>query len=183
MKKILILMLGIFILSLTFVSASPTQQELSEAKTLIDSRLSCNNLNSSQLELIGEYIMEQQHPGEAHDQVDRMMGLVDGSVQDQQFHINLAERMYCNSGYNGGGMMGNYNGNSMMSGVYTNSGNNVNYYGHDMMGAYYGDYGYGYMIFSWIITILIIILLFAVIFFIIKNLNQNERRSKHGKKR
>ena len=217
---------------MNFVIASPTQAELNSAKTLIDNRVSCNSLTDNQLELIGEFIMEKQNPGQAHEDIDKMMGLVDGSAQDAQFHINLAQKMYCDyftsggmmNGYSGGMMNGYYNrGSGMMSDIYTStdnpgiyngmmngyynystrsgnnagmmngrvvsatvngnqkikanndnkvetvsSGNNNNNNGLDIMGAYSGLYGQGYMMFFWIITVLMILMIIAIIFLVVR---------------
>lgn len=80
-----------------------TQQEINEAKSLIDSKADCKNLSDSQLEIIGEYYMEQMHPGEAHGLMHKMMGLEDGSGAEGQFHIQMARGLYCGEP---GGMMG-----------------------------------------------------------------------------
>ncbi len=80
-----------------------TQQEIDEAKSLIDSKADCKNLSDSQLEIIGEYYMEQMHPGEAHGLMHKMMGLEEGSGTEAQFHIQMAKSLYCGEP---GGMMG-----------------------------------------------------------------------------
>ena len=84
------------------------QEELDEAKALIDQQVSCTNLVDGQLELIGEYYMEQIHPGEAHKTMHKMMGLEEGSETEEQFHIDMAKTMYCDGSDGPGGMM-NYN--------------------------------------------------------------------------
>lgn len=112
-------MLGAFLLlGLGLVSAT-TQQELTEAKNLIDSKVDCKSLSNSQLEIIGEYEMEQMHPGQSHEAMHTMMGFKEGDNQEQQFHINLAKSMYCGDssamdGMNMGNMhMGMMGGNSL----------------------------------------------------------------------
>src|SRR3989344_3907201 len=50
-----------------------SQEELNEAKALIDSKITCDKLTNEQLEAIGDYYMEQMHPGEAHEIMDSMM--------------------------------------------------------------------------------------------------------------
>lgn len=118
------------VLSLSLVNAV-TPQELNEAKSLIDSKTDCKNLSGSQLEIIGEYLMEQMHPGEAHESMHEMMGLKEGSEAEEQFHISMAKMMYCGEGgmqemmgmmMNGGmmssNMMSSNTGeNGMMSGM------------------------------------------------------------------
>jgi uncharacterized membrane protein len=105
------------------MAGAVTQNELNEAKTLIDSNISCNKLNSEQLELIGEYYMEQMMPGQAHVRAHEMMGLTEGSAAEEQFHINLARRSYCGENV---GVMGGMMGGGMMRYYPTN-----NYYGYE----------------------------------------------------
>src|SRR3990172_225410 len=107
MKKTIFIFAFILFFAIGFANAV-SQEELNEAKSLIDSAQDCKALSSDQLEIIGEYYMEQMHPGEAHKLMHQMMGLQEGSDAEKQFHINMAQRIYCNQGY--GGMMG------MMSG-------------------------------------------------------------------
>ncbi|MBI2668801.1 hypothetical protein HYX14_03080 [Candidatus Woesearchaeota archaeon] len=90
-----------------------------DAKTLIDSNVPCDQLDDDQLESMGDYYMEQIHPGEAHKLMDNMMG-GEGSASLAQMHILMAKRLYCNeatgsSGMMGGGMM-NMMGNFGMMG-------------------------------------------------------------------
>ena len=113
MKKIILLSVLFLVLSLSISSViAVSQDELNQAKVLIDSNISCNQLTNDQLEIIGEYYMEQMMPGIAHVRAHQMMGLTEGSEAEEQFHINMAKRIYCGenvgSGMIGGGMMGNY---------------------------------------------------------------------------
>ncbi len=110
MKKIIFVLIAVLLLSFGLVNAV-TQQEINKAKNLIDSKIDCESLSDSQLEIIGEYYMEQMHPGEAHELMHKMMGLKEGSGAEEQFHINMAKTMYCDEntgGMMGGGIMGNY---------------------------------------------------------------------------
>ena len=114
MKKVLFVMV-VLLLTLGLVSAV-SQEELNEAKALIDSKIACDKLTNEQLEEIGEYYMEQMMPGEAHKRAHEMMGLTEGSNAEEQFHIDLARRSYCGDtsagfGMMGRGMMGNYRPN------------------------------------------------------------------------
>ena len=143
MKKI-ITILGILLLSIGLVNAV-SQEELNEAKSLIDSKVACNQLFNEQLEIIGEYYMEQMHPGESHELMHKMMGLEEGSEAEEQFHINMAKRLYCNENvYVGYGMMG--------------SGGMMN-----MMGGYPLGYSYanGYWNIFWILLLAGVIFLIA----------------------
>src|SRR3989338_2163075 len=103
MKKALFV-ISILLLSIGLVNAV-SQEELDEAKGLIDSGVACNQLSNGQLEIIGEYYMEQMMPGEAHKRAHEMMGLTEGSEAEEQFHINLARRSYCDETLTGFGMM------------------------------------------------------------------------------
>ena len=126
MRKILLIIGLVLLLNLSLVSAI-TQQEINEAKDLIDSKVSCGDkLTNEQLEIIGEYYMEQMHPGESHELMHKMMGLEEGSETEKQFHINMARILYCNEDgtSNSGGMMGMMGGgmNMMGSGMIGNGG-------------------------------------------------------------
>src|SRR3989339_1278993 len=103
---------------------SITQQEINEAKGLIDSKVDCKSLSDSQLEIIGEYEMELMHPGESHELMHQMMGLKESSEAEKQFHINMAKAIYCgeenvfgSGGMMGGGMMGMMMGGNMGYGM------------------------------------------------------------------
>src|SRR3989344_4399236 len=111
MKKIsIIVIFSMLLLSVSLVSAH--EHNFAETKQLIDSGISCDELTDEQLEAIGEYYMEQMHPGEAHELMDEMMG-GEGSNTLKQMHIQMAKRLYCNEDVGGmmssGGMMGMMN--------------------------------------------------------------------------
>src|SRR3989344_7893020 len=124
-----------------------SQEELNEAKALIDSKITCDKLTNEQLEAIGDYYMEQMHPGEAHEIMDTMMG-GEGSESLKQVHINMARRLYCNENiYIGYGMMGS--GGMMSRGM--------------MGGAYPASYAYsayGYLSMFWIMLFVALLFLF-----------------------
>ncbi len=120
MRKIFtILIFSMLLLSVSLVYAH--EHNFDETKQLIDSGISCEKLTDEQLEAIGEYYMEQMHPGEAHEIMDQMMG-GEGSNSLKQMHIQIAKRLYCNE--NVGGMMGGGMMNMMM-------GNYPAYYGYN----------------------------------------------------
>ena len=144
-----------------------TQQEINEAKGLIDSKADCKSISDSQLEIIGEYYMEQMHPGESHELMHKMMGLEEGSEAEKQFHINMAKRLYCNE--NAGGMMGGGMMNMMMGG-------NM---GYGMMGNY--GYGFGYWNFVNILYIILLIGLIILVYLWILKLWRN-MKNKGSKK-
>ena len=149
MKKA-ILILIIFLLGIAAVLAQESHDsEIKEGKKLVESKTSCDKLSNEQLEAIGDYYMEQMHPGESHELRDSMMG-GEGSESLKQVHINMAKRLYCNENvYIGYGMMG--------------SGGMMNMMGRGMMGSYPASYdysNYGYWSIFWI-------LLFAAVIFLI----------------
>src|SRR3989338_447477 len=114
MKKILLSLVFVILLSF-LVIAQEEEHNFEKAKELIDSGISCSKLTNEQLEEIGDYYMEQMHPGEAHEIMDKMMG-GEGSESLRQVHINIARSIYCNE--NAGGMMGGgmMSGSGMMAG-------------------------------------------------------------------
>ncbi len=139
MKNAIIYFL-VFILSISFAYSA---EDFTEAKKLIDAKTPCTSLTEDQLEDIGDYLMEQIHPGEVHEIMDRMMG-GEGSESLRLMHIAMAKRLYCNDftdsvnyGMMGYGMMG--------SGL----GRNINYGNGGMMnmmgGMMGGSFGYGMM--------------------------------------
>ena len=92
------LMVFLILFSAGLAFAHITPQEAQQAKALIDSKTPCSELSGEQLELLGEYYMEQAHPGEAHEAMHSMMGLQEGSVEEEQFHVNMARNSYCGNG-------------------------------------------------------------------------------------
>lgn len=149
-KKILVLVTILLYISINLASAI-TQQEINEAKQLIDAKTSCYSLSDDQLEIIGEYLMEQMHPGDSHEFMDKMMGLQEGSRDEEQFHINLAKAMYCGDNFN----TASFSGMMRMSGMMGNGMMNTG-----MMGNY-GGFSYSNL-FNILYTILIIGLIVLV---------------------
>ncbi len=120
--------------------------EITEGKSIVEQGIACSQLNDEQLEAVGEYFMEQMHPGAAHEMMDNMMG-GEGSESLRRVHIAMAQRLYCNEsvyvGYGmGPGMMG-YGGGWMMGGY--------------PLGYNYGNYWY-WSIF-WVLIYVVIIFL------------------------
>lgn len=152
MKKILLFTIAILLLSIGLVSAHEHNRE--EAKQLIDSKIDCDKLSDEQLEMIGDYYMEQMHPGEAHEMMDKMMG-GEGSDSLKQMHIQMARRLYCNEDV--GGMMGSGIMNMMMGP------GGMNMMGTNMMGSSMGSgswwlWGIVGMLF-WIVLLVALVLL------------------------
>ncbi|MEK6983845.1 MAG: hypothetical protein AABX33_04695 [Nanoarchaeota archaeon] len=155
MKKIMFVLAVILLLNLSLANAHITQQEINEVKSLIDSKADCKSLSDHQLEIMGEYYMEQMHPGESHELMHKMMGLKEGSEAEEQSHINMAKAIYCGeaNAFGSGGMMG-----GGMMGMTMNK-----IMGYGMMGSYPASYAhsnYGYWNILWV-------LLFATVIFLI----------------
>lgn len=176
MKKIIILTIVIFAL-LGTAFADTGGENFTEAIKIVDSKINCDNLSLNQLELIGDYYMEQIHPREEHERIDAMMG-GEGSESLRQVHIGMAQRYYC-SQFAGYSTNSNYNYGMMCGGgMMYNDNYNTNYRGNNMMNGYssyggFGLFGMGFlMILFWGLVI-------WLIYFLIKsgtNNNRNESR-------
>ncbi len=157
---------GIYFLTIaviiTLLSLSPilahSEEDFSQAQALINQSISCDQLTDEQLELMGDYYMEQMHPGEAHEYMDQMMG-GEGSKSLRQVHINMASNIYCgeNTSYRYG-MMG------MMGG---------------MMGYNYPAYN-NLRIYNWFLPIIFVLVIVLLIILIFK---QIENRTGGGKQK
>lgn len=88
-----VLLVAVLLMNVNAVSAH-SEEGFAQAEQLIESGISCESLTEEQLELIGDYYMEQMHPGEAHEAMDEMMG-GEGSESLRQMHIQMAENNYC----------------------------------------------------------------------------------------
>lgn len=100
--------------------------------------LDCADVSDDQLEELGDAVMELMHPGQAHEQMDQMMG-GKGSDSLRNMHIQMGRNyLGCygsqSGNYGMGGMMGSYGmgmmGPGMMgslrSGDYQNTGGQGN---------------------------------------------------------
>ena len=159
MRKLLLFIAGIFLL-LNMNSAFAHEHNFAETKQLIDSGISCDKITDEQLESLGDYYMEQMHPGESHELMDNMMG-GEGSESLKQVHINMAKRLYCkDTVYIGYGMMG--------------SGGMMNMMGRGMMGNYpasydYSNYGYWNIFRILLFTLAVFLIVWIIHRFGIKN--------------
>ena len=89
----LLILLPVFVVGHA-VGGQTHESTLNKAKLIIDSNVPCENLTKEDLEIIGDYYMEQMHPGEQHEMMDAMMG-GEGSESLKNAHIAMAERIYC----------------------------------------------------------------------------------------
>ena len=184
MKKFPIYIL-IFVLSSWLAIADA--EKFAEAKKLIDSKIPCSSLNENQLEILGDYLMEQMHPGEAHEVMDKMMG-GEGSESLRLTHIAMARRIYCNDlnasvNYWFEGMMGLGYGRGVMRGLRDDS---TNYVGIGNMmygfGPGYGMMGYGHgywgivSFLSLILVIGLVILVYIWIFRLWKEMSKKQSK-------
>lgn len=136
----LFLVILFLLLSPNFVNAH-SEETFEEAEKLIESGISCDELTEHQLEEIGDYYMEQIHPGEEHIRMDEMMG-GEGSERLRLMHINMGRSNYCD---------GN---DAILSGMM----------GNGMMQPSYGFYWFPNLIYA-----VLIIGLIVLIYFLIKN--------------
>ena len=171
MRKVLLLIICVTLL-LNINLAFAHEHNFDETKQLIDSGISCDKLTDEQLEAMGDYYMEQMHPGESHELMDEMMG-GDGSESLKQMHINIARNIYCEESGTmiGGGMM-----NGGMMGMMPMMMNMVGSGG--MMQGIDGNYYRGYNIFGWLFMILIIIVLVLLIIWLIKQIQTPRKNRK-----
>ncbi len=169
-KIVVVLILMSMILLVSAVEDVEEDHEaiFKQAQEIINSKISCDELSYDQLEILGDYYMEQIHPGEAHERMDAMMG-GEGSESLRQVHINMGINFYCrnsldyyrgNTGMMGGGMMSN----NMMNSITGR--------------AYYYDNQNKPSLLNYIPLTLITILLILVIVFLIKNINSKRSYKK-----
>lgn len=131
-------------------------------------QLDCTQVSDAQLEHLGDAVMEQQHPGIAHQAMDRMMG-GEGSDSLRVMHTNMG------SAYLGCG--GSNSGQSMMGGLLSNSNLNNQSQGGTMMGlgsmmGLGGGVIGGFGIFAGLTWIALISFLLAGAYFFLKQANK-----------
>ncbi len=173
-KTFSLLLIFVVLISLSFITAHG-EEDFALAEEIIKQKISCNELSEDQLEILGDYYMEQMHPGEAHEAMDEMMG-GEGSESLRQIHINMGLSFYCGErGAMSGGMM-----NMMMGGTGMMDSKNMMMGGtgmvssENMMGSF-GNYGiYGF--FGWIFMILVIVALVLLIIWLIKQIQKPRKR-------
>lgn len=159
-----LLVLALLVNTLIFAVAHG-EETFTLGEDVIKQNIPCEELTDDQLELIGDYSMEQMHPGELHERMDQMMG-GEGSAQLRQAHINMARMFYCGEkGAMSSGMMNTMmNRGGGMMGMMNNFG---------MMGWGGGGYGGIVMLLYTLILIGIVVLLYL---WIIKLWRETARR-------
>ncbi|MBT4539354.1 hypothetical protein HOI26_04025 [Candidatus Woesearchaeota archaeon] len=113
MKKLFVISL-IFLLILSVFSLAHGEETFSQAEDIIKDKVPCEDLSDEQLESLGDYYMEQMHPGESHTSMDEMMG-GEGSESLRQVHISMARNFYCGEHQGTSGIMGSMMSGGMMS--------------------------------------------------------------------
>ncbi len=151
MKKYITLLL---ILLIPFALAHG-EETFVEAESIIDAKIDCDQLTDEQLEVIGDYYMEQMHPGESHETMDEMMG-GEGSESLKNMHINMARSFYCGEhGMMDSGMMDMMMGRNNMMNIEDNGGVNMMWpFG---FGMGFGMFGFFFMIIFWGLIIWLVI--------------------------
>jgi len=190
MKKIILIMslFSMLLLSMALVYA---HGNFNETKKLIDSEISCDKLTDEQLEAIGDYYMEQMHPGEAHEMMHKMMGGED-SETTKLMHINMAKSIYCGEinqemmgmmnmmSSNNSEMMNMMGGNMMNSGNMMGGGMMGNSYQNPQNNNYQNNF-IGFQIFFYVLFILVVIILVLTMLVLINKLKKQGRNNKHGR--
>ncbi|MBI3037368.1 hypothetical protein HYY73_06505 [Candidatus Woesearchaeota archaeon] len=167
--KVVGVILVAFLLMTATAIAHEDENEIAEGKELFDSGVTCDKLGNEQLEAIGEYLMGQMHPGDAHDAMHRMMGIDEGTAYHDQFHVNLAQAMYCGTStgtaIGSGGMMGAGGVMPMMNMMQMmNFGTEQNTQG--MVGRFgYGGFGSSYWTLTNILYVILLLGLVGLVYF------------------
>lgn len=153
-NKILFRIIGILIVMIVITGVYALDKEFAEAEKLIKSKVSCDSLAEDKLELIGDYYMEQMHPGELHTIMEERMG-GEGSSTLKQAHIAMAQTFYC-----GQGSMMNKGMMNMMTG---RSYGMMNYYPLQEYQSYKNNnYQYVLIILGALIIVLLIIIIWQL---------------------
>lgn len=172
MKTTIFVWLMILLMSGLLVSAHSEHEEHSsfeQAEAIINAKIPCENLSEDQLEMLGDYYMEQIHPGEAHGTMDDMMG-GEGSENLKQMHINMGKMFYCgdNGATMSSGMIDQMMGRSGIMGMTAGM----------MSPMGYSANGYGLMrIFSsFLYLIILIALMILIVLWILNQWNEFKRK-------
>src|SRR3989344_4681641 len=134
------------------------QAILNQQKVSTIQRLDLSKISDDDWERLGDAVMELQHPGQAHEVMDQMMG-GEGSESLRQMHINMGKAYLGYGGNYGhemmsGGMMG------MMNMMMEGGGNPMmGYFSTNPMGTFGWGFGWIFMILFWGLIILGIIAL------------------------
>ncbi len=160
-KLLLIMFFGIFLFTGLILVSAHGENTFAEAEEIIMQKISCDDLTESQFEILGDYYMEQMHPGELHEIMDERMG-GEGSESLRQVHLNMGRSFYCGEhGTINASMMNVMMGRGMMA--------------YGMMGN--SSYR-NYPLFILLFTLLLFIGIILFIIWLIKELNKPNIKSK-----
>ena len=143
------------------LASEDVKSVIAQAQEIISQRVSCEAISLNQLEILGDYYMEQMHSGELHEIMDERMG-GEGSESLRQVHINMGRMFYCGqTNALSSGMM-----NTMM--------------GRNMMGSYGNYYSINpiYNALNFFLSVLIIVALTLLIFYLIKKIGKKNGKRK-----
>ena len=175
MKKIIwILIAGILLIGLADAVEEEHEEIFAQAEKIIEQKISCSELTLDQLEILGDYFMEQMHPGELHEIMDERMG-GEGSASLKQVHINMGLMFYCGQGgAMSAGMMNVMMGRTgMMQGGIMDFRDPVNSY------TPLNNLGYNFFwLFGIIFMILILVIAVLIVILLAKNALKNKRKQK-----
>lgn len=154
MKNTILVLIALILVS-TFVIAHG-EDTFAEAEEIIEQKISCDDLTENQLEILGDYYMEQMHPGELHEIMDERMG-GEGSESLRQAHINMGLSFYCGEHeYTSTSFMDNMMGRGMMG-----------YYPYSQTNP-----------FMWIFNIILIAGIVLLIIWLSKQISKKEKHRK-----
>ena len=94
MSAVLLIAIMLFPMAITAEETEEHEEIFRQAEAIIQQKISCDELSLDQLEILGDYYMEQMHSGELHEIMDERMG-GEGSASLRQVHINMGLMFYC----------------------------------------------------------------------------------------
>ncbi len=95
MRRLTLLLVGLAIL-LPLATAHAGEAEFNSTAELITQGHPCSELTTEQLVAIGDYYMEQMHPGEQHELMDAHLG-GENTTAYRDAHLAMADRFYCDT--------------------------------------------------------------------------------------
>lgn len=143
------------------------QDILNKQSALTVQQLDLSKVSDEEWERLGDAVMELQHPGQAHEAMDRMMG-GEGSESLRQMHINMGQAYlgYGNANYGAGMMIGRGMMGGGMMGGWNKTDNNQRGDAPSMMG--YGSFSGVHGVLTGITWIAFIVFLLTGAYFFIK---------------
>jgi len=124
------------------------QELLTNQKIETIQKLDCEKINDDDLERLGDAVMEQQHPGQAHEVMDQMMG-GEGSESLRRIHIAMGSN-YLGCGENSTfGMMGSAFAPESFGGTRGGGKSMMGNFGSNSMSTFGWGFGWIFMILFW----------------------------------